>query len=420
MSKELSASRRAFIASSIRSAVDLAFAHWEGAPSGYDLDAEFTELLDATIGKGDRNHFALQMAAFLAGLQNGHTWFWDVEAWKGFPDALGFRAEPLGSEWVITRSRRPGIRVGQILERLNGRAPEDLYRELRKFVPASSESSSRRHFFAHGYLFPVRLSLQVDGRKLSLVRLPGKGAPPEEPTSGKWLLPGELGYIRIPSFGDPRHEERAISLVQRFQRGKALILDVRGNSGGSTPERLLNRLMDRPWREMAVSTPQRIGMARAYAHLLEMFEKGEGKGLHLTRDRLAPLEVFRELDRGHMLFPGEVHLPERGYYRGRLAVLVDGGCGSACEDLLMPLKETQRATLVGSSTNGSTGQPLLLEFKEGLRAGVGTKRCYFPDGRPFEGVGIAPDRDVRPTREDMLDGKDPALEVAKEIAASRT
>ena len=419
MTRELSPSQRAFIASSVRSAVDLAFAHWEGVPAGLDLDKHFRELLDRTIGRGDRGRFSLEMAAFLATLRNGHTAFWDLEIWKPLTGSLGFQAQPLGSEWIITKAWRTGLHAGQVLELVDGRTPEDLYAKLRRYVPASSESASRRHFFALGHLFPRRLSVQVDGRKQTYTRAPGKGNPVPERTAGRWLQRGSVGYIRIPSFGDPVHERRALVLVQRFRSGKALVLDVRGNSGGSTPQRLRGALMERPWRGMAVSTPQRTGMARAYAHLLEMLEKGEGKGLHLTPESLAPFEYFRDLDHSHLLFPGEPHPPERGAYRGRLVVLVDGGCGSACEDLLVPLKETGRATLVGTTTDGSTGQPLILDFKEGLRAVVGTKRCYFPDGRPFEGVGIAPDRQVVPTRDDLLAGRDPALELARELANPR-
>lgn len=49
---------------------------------------------------------------------------------------------------------------------------------------------------------------------------------------------------------------------------------------------------------------------------------------------------------------------------------------------------------------------------------ISTKRAYFPDGSLFEGVGIAPDIYVAPTREDMYENRDPVLEKALEIAAS--
>ena len=64
MEGELAPSERAFIASSVRSVVDVAFAHWENV-SHLDLDGQFRKLLDATITRGDRRRFSLEMAAFL-------------------------------------------------------------------------------------------------------------------------------------------------------------------------------------------------------------------------------------------------------------------------------------------------------------------------------------------------------------------
>ena len=49
---------------------------------------------------------------------------------------------------------------------------------------------------------------------------------------------------------------------------------------------------------------------------------------------------------------------------------------------------------------------------------VGSVRCRFPDGAPFEGVGIAPDVPVEPSITDVRDSKDPVLEKAEQLAAA--
>lgn len=41
-----------------------------------------------------------------------------------------------------------------------------------------------------------------------------------------------------------------------------------------------------------------------------------------------------------------------------------------------------------------------------------------PDGKPFEGIGITPDIEVIPTREDLASGRDPAMEKALEVCAA--
>jgi len=74
-----------------------------------------------------------------------------------------------------------------------------------------------------------------------------------------------------------------------------------------------------------------------------------------------------------------------------LPFLIDGGCYSSCEDFSMPFKDNHRALLIGQATSGSTGQPYVTDLGNGMLLLVGAKRAIFPDGTPFEGVGIKPD-----------------------------
>jgi carboxyl-terminal processing protease len=78
----------------------------------------------------------------------------------------------------------------------------------------------------------------------------------------------------------------------------------------------------------------------------------------------------------------------------------------------MPFKVNHRAQLVGETTGGSSGQPLQLDVGQGMMVIIGAKRESFPDGSQFEGVGIQPDIEVRPSVNDLRSGKDTALEVA--------
>ena len=96
---------------------------------------------------------------------------------------------------------------------------------------------------------------------------------------------------------------------------------------------------------------------------------------------------------------------------------MDGGCVSACEDFVEPSKDSGRATLVGETTQGSSGLPFFYDFHNGMSIKIAVKRDYFPDGSQFEGVGIKPDVEVRTTIEDMKTGRDPVLEKALELAA---
>jgi C-terminal processing protease CtpA/Prc len=49
-----------------------------------------------------------------------------------------------------------------------------------------------------------------------------------------------------------------------------------------------------------------------------------------------------------------------------------------------------------------------------MQAIVGSKHEMFPDGSPFEGVGIRPDVEVAPSVDDIRAGRDVVLEAAKQ------
>jgi carboxyl-terminal processing protease len=109
--------------------------------------------------------------------------------------------------------------------------------------------------------------------------------------------------------------------------------------------------------------------------------------------------------------------PSKEAYQGRLLVLVDRFCGSACEDFVMPFKDTGRATVVGETTQGSSGNPYRTEVGTGITIAVGAVRYRFPDGAPFEGIGIVPDVPVERRIADIAAGRDAVLARAQSLAS---
>jgi carboxyl-terminal processing protease len=164
---------------------------------------------------------------------------------------------------------------------------------------------------------------------------------------------------------------------------------VRGNGGGSTPQELTKALMGRPYRWWAEATPQTLAVLKY-------------RGEYHTNTM--------------MTWGGETVRPGEPIFKGRLVLLADGGCASACEDFVMPFKDNGRATVVGERTAGSTGQPYLHDFGNGMMIVVGSIRTFFPDGSPFEGVGIAPDIELPATVKDLKEGTDAVLRRAIEEA----
>lgn len=384
---------RAYVASKINSAIEMYFAHREGV-ADLDLDAAYRDYLDAALRANGRHGFDMATLEFVARLRNKHTQFDDPWLVRTHGQPLGFSVAQVEGKWAITWSRDDRLKPGDVVRAIDGVAVEAFVRDRRRFVAASSDRAARDLVFDRPYLFPRRFALELeDGRRVAFRRerqgeAPAREESPRE-SEGKWLDEGSVGYVRIPSFNDPNYEKTAIEFVRRFRGARCLIVDVRGNGGGGTPWELIGELMDREWRGWSTTTPVVLALDRA---------------------RGAPPARI-QTDSGRFK-------PRPGAFAGRLLLLVDRSCCSACEDFVMPFKDNGRAQVVGEATEGSSGQPYFVRFSCGMTLMVGAERHRFPDGATFESIGITPTIPVERRLHDIREGADAVLKKAREIAAS--
>ena len=368
---DLDVTDRVVVASKIYSLVQQYFAHWEGAPRA-TVDAAYREYLDRVVREKERKEFDLATLRFIATLRNGHTQFLDG-AMDGRP--LKFRLLQVEDQWVVVDSQDSRLGRGAVVRTLDGLPVDDFVREAARYVAASNERLARTHVFSYPGLFREKVSVGLESGAVVVVDRAAAAdtrlGPFPQASEGRWLREGRIAYLRIPSFGNPAFERSAIDLVHQFGSSPSLVIDVRGNGGGATPFQLMTALMNRPrrwWQEAPVS---------------------------------------------RNLLPEP---PSSAAYSGRLFLLVDRFCGSACEDFVMPFKDTARAVIVGETTQGSSGNPYRASLGYGMAVSIGAVRYRFPDGTPFEGVGIAPDVVVERRISDLVAGRDAILERAQALA----
>lgn len=283
---------------------------------------------------------------------------------------------------------------GAIVRTLNESPVDDFVRERAQYVAASSDRLARAHVFSYPALFPERMSVGLNNGNVVVVDRSLRGEASEQSTvrssEGRWLLDGQLAYVRVPAFADPAYERTAVQFVRQFASSPNLVVDVRGNGGGTTPRQLIGALMNRPWRTWHETTPQHIALFDAQG--------------------IPPIQAVRG---------SRLQSPSSDAYGGRLFLLVDRFCGSACEDFVMPFKDTGRAVIIGEMTQGSSGNPYRADLGNGMSMAVGAVRYRFPDGTDFEGVGIAPDVTVERTLLGIINNRDAVLERAEELAGAR-
>jgi len=193
---------------------------------------------------------------------------------------------------------------------------------------------------------------------------------------------------------------------------KAMILDVRGNAGGSTPVKTVRHLISKPVKWYLVKTPCSISYADA--RMQAASENGRSK------EEIANeiFDDFPEYSPGWYSFGSNTIEPEKSHYDGPLVILTDRWTSSAAEDLVVLLHSNDRATVIGEPTFGSTGQPIFFNLPGGGKVQICTAVSKYPDGKDFVGIGVQPDIPIKRTIKGIAEGRDEVLEAALDYIRS--
>jgi len=223
----------------------------------------------------------------------------------------------------------------------------------------------------------VKLKLRNEGGEdyeVVLTRGGSSGGYRSGPVLSSRVIDDDTGYIRIRSWGRFAPEEFDEKLEPMRDKAR-LILDVRDNGGGS--DNLAEQIIGRFITEGVLCS---VGFQRQAG--TKMYEK----------------IVFVAQPRGPWC------------YEGKVAVLTNSGCASACEHFVSGMFEAG-ALLVGTPTTGACGWSKNIDLPGGV-----SLRCSltFPlHGKmPSPLHGIEPHHLVEPTLEDIRTGRDTVLEEA--------
>jgi C-terminal processing protease CtpA/Prc len=163
-------------------------------------------------------------------------------------------------------------------------------------------------------------------------------------------------------------------IIEKVRKRKALILDMRGNTGGyeQTMLRLIGNLFDRDVQ---------IGELKRRKETKPLIAKGRGENA----------------------------------FKGQLVVLVDSDSSSAAEVLARVVQLEKRGTVIGDRSSGfvmrsreyehQLGQDLLIEYS----TTVTDADIIMSDGKSLEHTGVTPDELLLPTPSDLTAQRDPVL-----------
>lgn len=388
----LSPSRRIEIFSQIWKKVDRWYPYFN--EKHVNWDSVRTLYAPRVASAASDQHFFTLMAAMLRDLHDGHT---AVLSYPGPPgqssgmpalrlvDADGrvlvVRAEP------ESQAATAGIEPGMELLGIDGTPVEEMIARNMPRYTASTVTYARWLAVTHLLQGPLTEAITLEFRGGITCRLDRQFYAPVDydgAVSARRLT-GDIGYLRLPTFAGGAEQLHEIDrTLESLRYTRALIIDIRGNPGGST--RYAAKIAGRFFRDHTIFTT----FTRT-EYLLGIPVK-------------IPAMLFPVTPRG------------RWHYLRPIALLVDPMVFSAAEYFAAGMKDTGRATLFGQTTAGASGNPK--EFTAGpLRYRVSTWREYRLNGRLIEGIGIEPTCSVSPTPDDLRAGRDAVLLAAAAFLA---
>ena len=375
------------------------FAYFDQIPK-LDWDQLYLEYLPKVRATKSTLEYFRVVQAFSAQLHDGHTSVWAnaeplVNLVDGRPALLTNLVEDkvivdeVFSDSLVQVGIRPGIEV----LRIDG-IPVHEY--ANQYIRPYQGGSTPQNIAVGTYTYyllrgPKDKPVEVEFKGAKGIvshRLPRSGySDYRYPPAFRFrVLPGNIAYIELNTFGNEDAWKRFEAALDSVANTNAIILDVRRNDGGNSSY---------GWNILGCLTDSAFLTGSYSWRLYSPIRQAQGIGQRYQTN-------------GQGTWP----VQEGKNYTKPVVVLISSRTFSAAEDFVVAFDAMNRGKLIGETTGGSTGWPLVFDLPGGLKARVCMKRDTYPDGQEWVGVGLKPDILVKPKVTDLQTRHDTVLEAA--------
>lgn len=350
---------------------------------GVDWNARVAEYRRKLDTSNSMNMALSVIAAALDSLNDTHTFFLPPD--RPYIHDFGWKIQVIGDRCFVTEVRphsdaeSKGVKPGDQVLSINGYdpSPENLWKMEYVFNLLRPQPS-----LGLVLLSPMGQQRQVD----IAAKIEQRQFVRDEETENHLLrarrveIGSDLMVLKLPEFTDLSNSQ-IWDMLKKARDGKTLIIDLRGNPGGS------------------VGTLDQI-ISHVFDHDVKVGDRVERKGTK-------PLVVKHN---AHYQFTG------------KLIVLVDSDSASASELFARVVQIEKRGIVIGDHTAGAVMEAKDYDYTVGTDtvafygASITEANIVMTDGKSLEHVGVKPDEVVVPSALDLANGRDPVLVRAAAIA----
>ena len=364
---------------------------------GVDWKATVLKVKQQINTSSDFNLALAHIAAALMSLNDSHTFY--LPPSRPYKHSYCYQSEMIGDRCFVTQVRpgsdaaakglKPGDQVlsldGYGIDRETQWQMEYGYNVLRPEpglrLILRDVKGQRRQLDVMAKIKPLQLTRDLTG--LGWAQLMHEYEAEEYLGNAHWNQVGDdLGILKLPSFNFDH--EKVTEMIKLARKRPALILDLRGNPGGSveTLKFLLGGIF-----EKEVKIGERVGRKKSKT---ESSLSGGG-----------------------------------GVFTGKLAFLVDSKSASAAELFARVVQLEKRGVVLGDRSEGAVMEANIFDHKYGLNtvffygAEITVGDIIMGDGKSLEHAGVTPDELLLPTAADLDSGRDPVLSRAAALLGAK-
>jgi len=409
----------------------------------------FQQLHQNLIWPLRRQDFYRQMAPLLSRFADTHTrliypqqeYLAFIKQYGKFPLALLYSKE--GLIVVADEQEKMIVPIGAELLAINDIAIESMLENFKSYIPAETDTGQRKMIQIEfprllWSLYDIRKGYVVDyfwqGKVFRKRLVPNRQViqHEQEPVAshyGSFSIDDQTSLIWLNDFNEQGEIFKQF-LYQQFkhisdQNVKTLIVDLRYNNGGIT-DNLATLLSYLTNRRIQWATQGAIKLSEPFrdhhSHLLSN-AKSEKYGNYLgwlpvEYLSLLQWEIFFTSDGKWLESEIKPVYPNREYvFQGKLYVLSNGYCFSACATMVATLQKNKLATIIGESPGSQThvqyGYPIEVELPNtGLKLVIPAMRFALTEDTKNQQRVITPDYELERSKYDVILGQDTVLDFA--------